>query len=58
MIPRFKAEKKAATTDEYEQLLRNPDKIDLRFQIRGAIVVKKTSDRAQLVVGRQAPVST
>ena len=58
VIPRFKAEKKAATADEYEQLLRNPDRIDLKFQIRGNIVVKKTSDRAQLVVGRQAPASS
>uniref|UniRef100_A0A6U2FKF5 Uncharacterized protein n=1 Tax=Hemiselmis andersenii TaxID=464988 RepID=A0A6U2FKF5_HEMAN len=57
VIPRFKAEKKAATTDEFEQLLRNPDRIDLKFQIRGNIVVKKTSDRAQLVVGRQAPTA-
>eukprot|EP00293_Proteomonas_sulcata_P019153 CAMPEP_0184313166 /NCGR_PEP_ID=MMETSP1049-20130417/59683_1 /TAXON_ID=77928 /ORGANISM="Proteomonas sulcata, Strain CCMP704" /LENGTH=152 /DNA_ID=CAMNT_0026630075 /DNA_START=1 /DNA_END=459 /DNA_ORIENTATION=+ len=54
-LPRFKTEKKAAVMDEYEQLLRNPDKIDLKFQIRGNIVVKKTSDRALLVVGRQAP---
>jgi len=39
----------------YEQLLRNPDKIELKFQIRGNVVVKKTTDRALLVVGRQAP---
>jgi len=55
VIPRFRADKKAAAMDEYEQLLRNPDKIELKFQIRGNVVVKKTTDRALLVVGRQAP---
>jgi hypothetical protein len=44
--------------DEYEQLLCNPDQIDLKFQIRGNVVVKKTTDRALLVVGRQAPPGT
>lgn len=56
-IPRFKTEKRAAQVDEYEQLLRNPDKIELKFQIRGNIVVKKTST-APVVVGRQAPPTT
>ena len=58
VIPRFKEHKKAATMDEYEQLLCNPDQIDLKFQIRGNVVVKKTTDRALLVVGRQAPPAT
>ena len=52
-IPRFEQEKTTASMDEYEALLRNPDKIDLKFRIQGNLVVKQTSDRNLVVVGRQ-----
>mmetsp|Transcript_29924 Transcript_29924/g.70384 ORF Transcript_29924/g.70384 Transcript_29924/m.70384 type:complete len:93 (-) Transcript_29924:73-351(-) len=52
-IPRFRLDKKHSNEDEYEALLRNPGKMDLRFEIRGNTVVKKTSERATIIVGRQ-----
>jgi hypothetical protein len=39
--------------DDYEKLLRNPDAIDLKFEIRGGTVVKRASDRTVIVVGRK-----
>mmetsp|Transcript_42911 Transcript_42911/g.135422 ORF Transcript_42911/g.135422 Transcript_42911/m.135422 type:complete len:108 (+) Transcript_42911:1510-1833(+) len=36
---------------------RNPDQIDLKFQIQGNLVIKKLSDTQQMIVGRQAPAS-
>uniref|UniRef100_A0A7S0EVS7 Uncharacterized protein n=1 Tax=Hanusia phi TaxID=3032 RepID=A0A7S0EVS7_9CRYP len=56
-IPRFKVEKKTVISDDYEKLLRNPDQIDLKFQIQGNLVIKKLSDTQQMIVGRQAPVA-
>mmetsp|Transcript_42928 Transcript_42928/g.135464 ORF Transcript_42928/g.135464 Transcript_42928/m.135464 type:complete len:90 (+) Transcript_42928:1510-1779(+) len=56
-IPRFKVEKKIVISDDYEKLLRNPDQIDLKFQIQGNLVIKKLSDTQQMIVGRQAPAS-
>ena len=53
-IPRFAPDHRKDVEDEYEELLKNPGRMQLKFVVKGNLVLQRTSDHSYVTVGRQS----